>query len=220
MNTNYEAIILCGGDAWRLKPDTWVPKPMLQFGSLNLLEYQIRWLMRNGIKHIVIASDKEYSIRDALLEYVTWSIELFSRGTGGAVMIAVDKLNNSKLPFYVMNVDDICFFNPVEAIYPEPQAKIIVSKPRLAYGAVKLRQELVLGFREKPYSDDYVSCGHYVFKKHIVDQYFPDNGNLEYEALPKLAEERILQNHRISKWMTINTYKDYLVLKDILEEIK
>jgi len=218
METNYEAIILAGGESWRLKPDIWTTKPMLKIGDWTLLEYQLRWLMQYGIKHIIIASDQKYNIRLSFDEYVTWAIESYHKGTGGAVMVAVDYLNNPKLPFYVMNVDDICLgYNPVTLIVPETEARIAVAKPRLGFGMVKLRQDLVLGFKEKPYADFYVSCGHYAFKKHIVDRYFPDDGSLEDIVLPELARRRILHNQRLHKWYTINTTKDYMIIKEMLE---
>ena len=219
METNYEAIILAGGEAWRLKPDIWTSKPMLKIGNWTLLEYQIRWLMKSGIKHIIVASDQEYKIRHSFEEFVTWSVEPYQKGTGGAVMIAIDHLKDKKQPFYLMNVDDIVLgHSPSMLLFPETEARILVAKPRLGFGMVRLRQELVLGFKEKPYADFYVSCGHYAFKKHMVDTYFPDNGNLEDKVLPNLAKRRKLESQRTSQWYTINTSKDYQIIKTLLEQ--
>lgn len=212
----HECIILAGGDAWRLKPDIWVPKPMLQLGKWTLLEYQLKWLIQHKFVHIIVTSDQEYEIRDSLKQFVEWNIEEYKKGTGGAVMTAADKLKTDY--FYLMNVDDICFYNPLELMIDKPRARIVISKPRFGFGIVELRQELVIGFKEKPLFDKYVSAGHYTFKKSIVDQYFPDNGNLEELVLPRLARERILENFRLSsKWMSINTMKDYMNAKDFLE---
>jgi NDP-sugar pyrophosphorylase family protein len=75
-----------------------------------------------------------------------------------------------------------------------------------------------MGFREKPLLDFYVSAGHYFFKKHIIDKYFPDSGNFEETVLPRLARERILMNYRLAgKWITLNTMKDYLQAKDLVQ---
>ena len=210
-----EAILLAGGDAWRLKPDTWVPKPMLELGKWTLLEYQLKWLIQHKFKHIIIASDREYNIKPIFNEFVTWSIEKYKRGTGGAVLLAGDFLKTKS--FYLLNVDDLVWFNPIELTLPDTQARILVSKPRIGYGRVELRQDLVLGFKEKPVLDFYVNSGHYYFKKHIVDKYFPDEGNLEEKVLPVLAKERILEAYRLrGTWVTINSMKDYLQVKDIL----
>jgi NDP-sugar pyrophosphorylase family protein len=217
METKYEAIILCADTDIQLSSGKSTSKATLKVGKLSLLEYQIRWLMKGGIRHIILATDKEYTINDALIPYVTWSLEEHRKGTGGATMIAVDYLKNDKLPFYLMNLDDVTFYNPIDLIIPETQARILVSKPKIKYGKAELRQEIVLGFKEKPYIDFYVSCGHYTFKKHIVETYFPDYGNLEDEVLPKLADERILNNFRIQRWITINSDKEYQELLDLVE---
>jgi len=213
MNKNeicHEAIVLCGGESWRLKPDIDVPKPMLKLNKSTLLEYQLKWLIQHKFEHIIIASNTEYPIHSTLDQYVTWSIEKYKKGTGGAVMLALENLKGKSL--YLMNVDDICFYNPIDLCMPfNVQARLLVSKPRVGFGRVELRQDLVLGFREKPLLDFYVSAGHYFMKKHIVEKYFPDNGNLEDTVLPRLARERILENYRLrGKWITVNTMKDYM----------
>lgn len=189
-----------------------LPKAMLKLGKFTLLEYQLRWLMSNKYNHIIITSDKEYEVKDSFKPFIEWNIEPYNLGTGGAVLNAVDKLQTKE--FYLMNVDDLCFYNCIDLTFPESQAKILVSKPKISYGQVELRQELVLGFKEKPYINSYVSTGHYFFKKHIVDKYFPDIGSLESEVLPKLAKERLLESHRLSgNWITISNNYDYKIAK-------
>ena len=216
-NEIHEAILLTGGNAWRLKPDIWTPKPMLQLNKWTLLEYQLRWLIQHKFNHIIIASDKEYEIKPVFNEFVTWSIEKYKVGTGGAVLLASDYLKTNN--FYLQNIDDICFYNPIELTLPDTQARILVSKPRIGFGRVELRQDLVLGFKEKPLLDFYVSAGHYYFKKSIVDTYFPDVGNLEDKVLPELARRRILEAYRLrGTWITINTMKDYMQVREILDQ--
>ena len=213
-----EAIILAGGEAWRLKPNIWVPKPQLKLNTWTLLEYQIKWLVDHKFDHIIIASDKKYKVHPLYSQYIEWSIEQ-QLGTGGAVLVASDKLQTKE--FYLMNVDDIVFYNPLELTFPPEEAKILVSKPRIGFGRVNLRQDIVLGFKEKPYLDFYVSVGHYFFKKHIVDRFFPDYGNLEDTVLPELARRRKLKAYRLKgKWITINTMKDYLYAVEVLSNIE
>lgn len=207
-----EVIILCGNS---MDSNFGVPKPMLSMGKFNLLEYQIRWLMQNKYTHIVLASDNEYQINKAFNDYIEWVIEPFNLGTGGAVYNAIDSIKGKE--FYLMNVDDIVFYKTTDLTFPDCQCRILVSKPKIAYGQVELRQDLVLGFKEKPYLSSYVSTGHYYLKKHVVETYFPDNGNLESEALPELAKRRILEAYRLGgKWFTLNSQRDYLVVKDAI----
>jgi len=210
-----EAIILAGGESWRLKPDIWIPKPMLKVNTWTLLEYQIKWLKDHKFDHIIIASREKYPIHMLLEENVEWSITS-GRGTGGDLLVASDYLRSNKV--YVMNVDDIILgYNPLMMYNIDCQACILVSKPRIGYGRVELRRDLVLNFKEKPLLDFYVSTGHYVFKKHIFDKYFHDIGSLEEDILPELAKRRILKAERLpGKWITLNTMKDYLYIKELL----
>jgi molybdopterin-guanine dinucleotide biosynthesis protein A len=52
-----EAIILAGGDAWQLKPNTWVPKPKPKTNNETLIPHQINRLKRRGISRIILATD-------------------------------------------------------------------------------------------------------------------------------------------------------------------
>jgi len=58
---NYEAIILCGGEGWRLKPDTWTPKPLLEISEKEtLLDRQVRWLLEHNFDSIILASNRSF----------------------------------------------------------------------------------------------------------------------------------------------------------------
>ena len=50
-----KAVILAGGLGTRLRPYTKsLPKPMLPLGGKPILEYEIEWLKKNGIKEIIV----------------------------------------------------------------------------------------------------------------------------------------------------------------------
>jgi len=50
-----KAVILAGGLGTRLRPLTnKKPKPMLPLGNKPLLEHQIKWIRKNGVKDIVL----------------------------------------------------------------------------------------------------------------------------------------------------------------------
>ena len=218
----YEAIILCGGHAWRLKPHTWVPKPLLpikeEAGPKTLVDLQIQWLKKHGFKNIVLASNQNLKTYFPVAQV----IEEKKLGTGGAVKNALDYVESQEV--YVMNVDDIVTYDPTTLFeYSRRGAAILLAKPKLGFGMVKTRGNLVVGFQEKPFLDFYVSAGHYVFKRHVIEKYFPDVGDLEKETLPVLAKEKILEGMKLKgDWYTVNTYKDYVTLREKIKsgEIK
>ena len=213
-----EAIILAGGESLRMKPYFKWCKTLLKFGQETLLDYQIRWLIENGFEHIIVATTEEtlnkwhkvttsYSVYD----YLDFSLEWKKLGTSGAVLRAGDYLNSDRV--YIMNVDDILLdFNP-NILYCELERGGIITlhKPKIGFGLVRMRNGLITRFQEKPYIKYWVSCGHYLFMKNIIRDYFVEQGDLEKEVLPKLAKEKKLQGYKYTgRWITINTWKDYI----------
>jgi len=111
----YECIILCGGEGWRLKPDTWVPKPLLKIDDQSLLDRQVNWLVNHGFESVIIAASQDIAeeLRPHIMEgIVKLSVEEEKLGTGGATKEAVGLCKSKRV--YVMNVDDIVFYDPKE----------------------------------------------------------------------------------------------------------
>jgi len=202
------AIVLAGGKGWRLKPDIWTPKPLLKLNDYTLIDHQILWLNRHNIHTVVVVCSDEVS--RGITQSCYTVVEHDGRGTGGAVKQGYKRVESKY--YYVMNVDDIVQYNPRELYIDCTRgASILVSKPRIRYGVIDIRNNLVINFKEKPYINQYVSAGHYVFKKEIIDQYFPDSGDLELTVLPILARKRLLTCTKFrGVWITINNMKDYI----------
>ena len=212
-----EAIILAGGQSLRMKPYFKWNKALLRFGEETLLDYQIRWLEKNGFEHVIIATtestvNKWYRLTtyqfDVTLDF---SLEWKRLGTSGAIYRATNYVHTDKV--YIMNVDDILLdFNP-NVLYKELERGGIITlhKPKIGFGLVRMRNGLIIRFQEKPYIKYWVSCGHYLLKKITIRDYFVEQGDLEKEVLPKLAKEKKLQGYKYTgRWITINTWKDYI----------
>ncbi|MDH5461416.1 MAG: NDP-sugar synthase [Candidatus Bathyarchaeota archaeon] len=202
-----EAIILSGGEGWRLKPYEWMPKPLLKINEQTLIDLQISWLRTNGFKNIIVASNRD----DLTSLPVEYSFEKTKLGTGGATNKAFKKIKGDVA--YVMNVDDIVFYNPSELFEYAPNgAGVLLAKPRLPFGRVTLRNGTrVVRFEHRSYLDFYVSAGHHVFKKEIVQRFFPEKGDFEFSTMQRLADSGLLQGYTYhGMWLTINTMKDLI----------
>lgn len=202
-----EAIILAGGEGWRLKPATWVPKPLVRINDQTLIDRQISWLRNYNFENIIIASNRE----DLTKLPVKYSIEKDTLGTGGATRDAFKQVKGSVA--YVMNVDDIVFYDPnILYDYAAKGAGILLAKPTLPYGRVSLQNGIVVTrFQQRSTLDSYVSAGHYVFKKSAVDRYFPEKGDLEFTTMQRLADQKMLRGYTYhGMWITINTMKDLI----------
>lgn len=221
----YEAVVLAGGKGWRLKPDVWIPKPLVPLnGKESLLEWQVKWLLNQHQKFgkVVIATNRDVVKKLEgwlpLSPRVEFNIEENNYGTAGAVKGCLERLGAKYV--YVMNVDDMVLdFQPLTLLEKAEDrgAALLIAKPKLPFGRVIVRGDYAYRFQEKPGLDFYVSVGHYVFKQCLIEK-FPDEGSLEKDVLPKLAKERKLSVIKWKgKWVTINTYKDYLSAKELIQ---
>jgi len=216
-----EAIILAGGMSKRLKPFTDIPKPLLKLNNKYLLDTQIDWLKSKGFDHVILATDLEtysnWKTKEEYLPLVKVSLETDHLGTSGALRKAVEYVDSDLV--YVMNVDDILLdLDPSELYLSLHKPGIVVlHQPKIEFGVVRIRDNTILRFQEKPYLKFWVSCGHYLFQKDIFKT-FPESGNFEELVFPKLSKDRKLQGYKYKgRWFTINSLKD---IEKYLSEIE
>jgi len=209
-----EAIILAGGEGWRLKPATWVPKPLLKINKQTLIDHQISWLQNHGFENIIVASNRA----DLTEQPVKYSLEKNILGTGGATKKAFNQIRGDIA--YVMNVDDIVFYDPnILYDYAGKGAGILLAKPTLPFGMVSLQNGInVIRFQHRSALDFYVNAGHYVFKKALVEKYFPEKGDFELDTMQRLADKKTLQGYTYhGMWFTLNTMKDLLQIRSFFK---
>jgi len=215
----YEAIILCGGEGWRLKPYTWTPKPLLKISAdETLVDRQIHWLLEHGFSNIVLASDRTFP-ESAYFNspVVQTSLEEKKLGTGGALKKAAKLINADQ--FYAMNIDDIVFYDPRKLYkYANRGAAILLAKPRLLFGKVTTLRNMVTKFEDRPLLGVWVSAGHYIFSKKLVEEYFPDEGDFERKAMQEMVNKEFLKGLKYrGDWLTVNTMKDLMMIREYFE---
>lgn len=216
-----EAVILAGGKGLRLKGQTEVPKPFLvikpETGE-TLLEAQLKWLVAYDYEHVILAMSRE-NFKYMRVNYAKFlnvpsidtSIEEESLGTGGGLKRALELVEEPD--FYCFNLDDVAFYDPAELHNAQcKQNVVLIKQATLPFGAVEFDQEMqVTNFIEKPMIDKFVSCGHYVFNRKIIEELLPDYGDLEQTLLRDLARLGRLYAYSLKgRWITINTYKDLI----------
>jgi len=218
-----EAVILAGGESWRMRPHVWIPKPLVELAEgVTLLEWQIRWLRKHGFSDIYVCA-RGFKIEEL---DVYWVEEREKLGTGGALKRAALQVRGDR--FYAMNCDDLLFEDPRNlARRTQRGATIAVTKPKLPWGLVKVERGRVVEFIEKPVldnalkvlSDFYVSIGHYFWDKDVAISVLPEKGDVETTALPALAANGLLWAYVVKgEWVTINTYKDLLLAREVIQK--
>ena len=96
-------------------------------------------------------------------------------------------------------------------------------RPSSRFGEIIYENDQVIKFSEKPYSSDgYISGGFFVFKRNFLNYLsLDDNCILEKEPLEKLSKERDLSMYIHSGfWHCMDTYRDYLFLKELWQKNK
>ncbi|QLH08917.1 nucleotidyltransferase family protein [Candidatus Nitrosotenuis sp. DW1] len=218
-----DAIILAGGKGTRLKPLTdHVPKPLIPINSKPLIEWQIRYLKKFGIKNIVICTGYKSKQIEGYLERkanfgskIKFSIEKKPLGTGGAIKKAAKMIQGSS--FLVLNGDIITNMD-IRQIYKKKNA-IALIELKTKYGTVAIHEDKITEFREKKSVPDvWMNAGIYHLDRSIVEK-LPTNGAIEKTAFLKYAKEGKLHGvkFRDSFWFSIDSHKD---LEDCSETLK
>jgi NDP-sugar pyrophosphorylase family protein len=209
-----KAFILTGGMGKRLKPITdYVPKPLVPINNIPIIEWQIRYFKKFGIKEFVICSGyKNEQIKDYLEAkknldaIIHYSVEKKPLGTGGAIKNASRFINETN--FFMINGDIITDLDPRQ-LQSRPNS-IAVVPLRTSFGIVDIIDDKVARFYEKPIISEYwMNAGVYYLSREII-KHIPKKGNVENSAFPLYATKGKLHAVKYHKafWHSIDSHKD------------
>ena len=95
----------------------------------------------------------------------------------------------------------------------------VTAVPPLArFGELKLEEQKVLGFSEKPLvSDSYINGGFFVFEPRFLD-YLDEDASCQLERAPLerlVAADELRAFHHHGFWQCMDTYRDFKLLNDL-----
>lgn len=217
-----KAVILAGGFGKRLKPITdYVPKPLVPIDHTPVIEWQIKYFKKFGVKDFVVCAGYR---SDQLVDYleekdldatIHYSIEKTPLGTGGAIKKAGKYIDEDS--FYVINGDVITNINLNKL--KTRRNSIAVIPLRTRFGLVYLTGKKVKRFEEKPEISNYwINAGLYHLEKSTL-KHLPQVGNIENTAFPELAKKGMLHVTKFTHafWHSIDSHKD---MEECTREIK
>ena len=225
-----KTVILAGGFGKRLKPLTDTrPKPMIEVLNIPIIEWQIRWLSKFGIKDFVICVGymKEMIIGhigngarfDCQIQY---AIEDKALGTGGALLNARQFISNQE-SFLVLNGDILTGLDPTKMSKIVGTNGLAVVPLRSPFGVVEFDEtSRVVRFIEKPViQNKWINAGLYSFTREVFN-HLPQVGNIEVTALPTLAKEGRLQAVQYNDvfWQSIDSHKDIEEASKAMKEVR
>ena len=220
-----EAVILSGGMGKRLKPITdYVPKALVPVNNIPIIDWQIYYFKRFGIKDLVICVGHKSEELITHLESKNFGVNIqFSKetnplGTGGALKKAEKYIDEKN--FFVINGDVIT--NIDLAKLKTRQNSMAVIPLRSAYGVVHVSGDKIERFEEKPeILHHWMNAGIYYLDKTIMD-FLPKKGNIETVTFPLLAKKGKLHVVKFNKvfWNSIDSHKDIDECAHNMQKIK
>ncbi len=204
------------------------PKPMVEIDNTPIIEIQVNWLKKFGMKDvIVLVGHLKEKIKHHLADGTKFGVNIsyieenVPLGTGGALKNAksqiLEKVNTDS-GFFVINGDILTDLDPSD-ISEKGSMSLALVPLKSTFGIVETNDDLVSRFVEKPFiKDTWINAGVYYFSNQIF-QYLPNNGNLETFTLPLLVNEQKLKAKKFSNnyWRSIDSHKD---VEEASNEIK
>ena len=224
------AIILGGGKALRLRPLTNnKPKCMVPLCDKPLAEWQLDWLQRQGIRHVVFALGyrwekvrSHFSTRGENGLTIDYSVEEEPLGTGGALRKAMELTDDETC--LALNGDVLTDLSIPDVVKQHlrlrAMATLLVVPFVSPYGIVEVNSDgQVACFVEKPcFSNSWINGGVYVLSHEILPL-LPEKGNIEAMTFPSLAEKGQLASFPYQGfWRAVDTLKDLGELEKELAE--
>jgi mannose-1-phosphate guanylyltransferase len=229
-----KAVVLVGGEGTRLRPLTeTIPKPLLPIVNRPFLHRVLDHLAEQGV-HEVIASSSylETSFATFIEErhgdpQITWITEREPLGTGGAIVNALSRVDDT---FLVLNGDILTDLD-LGALYEFHRSKAALATISLhhvedarPFGLVATDPDgRVLEFREKPselVAGD-INAGTYVLEPKAFEGWEPDRTiSIEREIFPSLIRTgaHVYGYLSAAYWMDLGTPEKYLRAHfDVLE---
>ena len=226
-----EAVILSGGSGTRLRSVTQnkIPKAMTKIKGISILEWQLQWLSREGVIHVVLAighlSDQiqsfigdSYSSKYGDIK-ISYSVETEKLGTGGAFKQASNLLIDNQC--YILNGDVLCDSNLSDMVQihfsNNANATMMLVNMTSPYGIVSKNEHgIINGFLEKPRLKLQINGGLCIMTRELFER-CPDKGQLEDTIYVDMTQNQKFYSFSLPNenfWMSVDTEKDYIMANE------
>ena len=193
---------------------------MIEVAGTPILEYQVRWLAREGVTDAVLLCGYRAEViqrhfgdgsRFGLRTH--YSLEDEPLGRGGALKLGARLLPPDEDVVIALN-GDILTDQPLAPMLryhrrKQAAATVMLTRLRSPYRHHSHRPHgRITAFDEKPLLREWVNAGLYVVSREFSDR-LPDRGDHETTTFPQLvAEGRLFGYRSDAYWRTVDTVKD------------
>lgn len=197
-----KAVILAGGLGSRISEETHLkPKPMIEIGGKPIIWHIMKRYSVYGIKKFVICSGyMSHVIEDYFKEKIEdWEVKVIDTGentmTGGRLKKIEKYVENETFCFTYgdslnnANISDIIKFHKGKG----KLATVTACHPPEKYGVLKLENDIVVSFEEKPErSNEWINAGYFVLEPKIFQLIKNDSTVWEEEPMKQLVSKNQL----------------------------
>jgi len=175
-----KAVILAGGLGTRLRPYTKsLPKPMLPLGGKPILEYEIEWVRKNGIKEIVLCVSY---LRNKIEDYfgdgkkfgvkIEYAISKKPLATAGQLKTAEKFIDDTFVCLYGDSIYNFSLRNMIKH-HKKSRANVTMSlfdyRFNLKYGVIDTKKSgQVTAWNEKPEFSAKINIGCYLMEPEVL----------------------------------------------------
>jgi glucose-1-phosphate cytidylyltransferase len=222
-----DVVILCGGRGTRLQEHTKsIPKPLVEIGGEPIVWHVIQIYAVQGFREFVLCTGYRGELIERFARDAEWpegvTVRCVDTGletpTGGRLHRVRDELGEgTACVTYADGVADV----DLQAVLGFHRrhgalATMTVVRPELQFGVTRLDGNgTVLGFEEKPRSDQWINGGFFCLEPGAFD-YMAAASVLEREPLEGLAADGQLRAYKHTGfWECMDTYKDAVQLNDL-----
>ena len=221
-----KAIILAGGLGTRISEETHLkPKPMVEIGGKPILWHIMKRYSIFGINEFIICSGyKSHIIEDYFKERMeNWKVNVVDTGsntmTGGRLKRVEKYFENETFCFtYGDSLNNVDILNTIKFHKDKGKlATVTACHPPEKYGVLKLENDVVVDFEEKPErNNEWVNAGYFVLEPEVFELINNDSTIWEKEPLKELVYK-----NQISAFKHEGFYKsmDTISDKNYLEKL-
>ena len=242
-----KVVLLAGGLGTRISEESVSkPKPMIEIGGKPLLWHLMKIYSAYGLNEFIICCGyKGYVIKEYFLNYFyhlsditidinsneieihdkfaePWKITLVDTGentmTGGRLRRVKKYLDGTFCMTYGDGLSDINISDLVDFHKKKKKlATITGAEPPGRFGALKIQDDNVLGFQEKPKGDNsIINAGFFVLEPEVLDLISDDSTIWERQPLEHLAKNNQLNVFKhFDFWQPMDTLREKNMLDNL-----
>lgn len=227
------AVIIAGGRGTRFEERTEdLPKPLIPVNEKPILERIIEWLVKNGVKRVVIGvAYKKEMVKNYFGDGSDFGIDIIytehdeNGGTEDAFKTAIDLSKIEDENFYAMNGDQITDLSleDFERHHLKNNSTVTIATINLRtnFGIINVSNNgKIIEFKEKgEVKDKKMNSGIYIFNKKIKD--ILHGGNIEENVFKKLVNDGKMHSfHHEGLWLTVNDKKELKYAEETLKRLE